>query len=136
MKKILVLLLVLGFANLSQAQKMKFKKGIVYVDDQACLKYDGSDLNNVVITDMDETQTIYLKFIRTGVGQNGGLYTKIVFVEQEKSFTSKSYIFTKKLLVKKLIKDKVFEDCKVNTEKIDKFILRYDEKHEEKLIRF
>ena len=78
---------------------------------------------------------IILKYIRTGVGQNGGLYTKVIFVEQKKSFTSKSYIFNKKLLIKKLLSNKVLKDCEINQNKIEKFLIKYDEGIEETLIR-
>jgi len=133
MKKLIILLVLISFGSV-QAQKIKFKKGTVTVDGVECLKYE-SDASNVVITNLDDSQTIFLKFIRTGVGHNGGLYTKIIFAEQEKSFTSKSYIFTKKLLVKKLIKDNLIKECKFDASKIDKFIMRYDENIEESLIR-
>ncbi len=105
------------------------------VDGTECLNYDISP-NNVEFTTNDDSQTIILKFIRTGIGQNGGLYTKVVFVEQDKSFTSKSYIFNKKILVKKLLSNKVLKDCKIDETKIDKFLMKYDEKIEETLIRF
>tara|TARA_A100000171_G_C2016517_1_gene88998 strand:- start:56 stop:466 length:411 start_codon:yes stop_codon:yes gene_type:complete len=116
------------------AQKIKFKKGKVIIDNVECLNYDG-DSNNVELTTTDNKQTIFLKFIRTGIGQNGGLYTKVIFVEQDKSFTSKSYIFSKKLLIKKLLSDEVLVDCKIDESKIDKFLLKYDEGIEDTLIR-
>ncbi len=119
-----------------QAQKIKFKKGIVLINGKECLKYDDSDPNNVMISTLDDNQTVYLKFIRTGIGRNDGLFIKIIFVEQKKSLTSKSYIFTKKLLVKKLISNKVLDNCKFNESKIDKFIMRYDEDIESNLIRY
>ena len=98
------------------------------------LDYISSSTNAEIIT-KDGNQTIILKYIRTGVGHNGGLYTKVVFVEQEKSFTSKSYIFNKKLLVKKLLSDAVIVDCGIDESKIDKFIMKYDEGIEETLVR-
>ncbi len=137
MKKIIFLLLFsVGTSGLIQAQKIKFKNNKVLVDKVECLSYDSSDPNNVVISTLDDSQTIFLKFIRPGIGRNGGLFTKIIFVEQEKSFTSKSFIFSKSLLVKKLINDKVIKDCAFDESKIDKFITRYDENIEDTLIRF
>ena len=135
MKKITLLLLMLMSIGVLQAQKIKFKKGIVLIDGKKCLKYDNSDSNVIEISSLDGSQTIFLKFIRTGVGFNDGLYTKIIFVEQNKSFTSKSYIFTRKLLVKKLLKDGVINNCMFDTNKIDRFIMRYDEDIESTLIR-
>ncbi len=135
MKKVLFILSLTCIFGTINAQKIKFKKGKVMVDGTECLNYDISP-NNVEFTTNDDSQTIILKFIRTGIGQNGGLYTKVVFVEQDKSFTSKSYIFNKKILVKKLLSNKVLKDCKIDETKIDKFLMKYDEKIEETLIRF
>lgn len=136
MKKITLLLLMLMSIGILQAQKIKFKKGIVFIDGKECLKYDSSDPNNVVISNLEESQTVYLKFIRTGIGQNGGLFTKIIFAEQNKSFTSRSYIFTKKLLINKFLTDGILNDCIFDISKVDTFIMRYDENIESTLIRF
>ena len=134
MKKVLfTLIFVCAFGTIN-AQKIKFKNEKVMIDGIECLNYT-KDLNNIEFTTNDDSQTIILKYIRTGVGFNGGLYIKVIFVEQEKSFTSKSYIFDKKTLVKKLLSDKVLVDCKIDESKIDKFLLKYDEGIEETLIR-
>lgn len=135
MNKILLLIGFLFCMNNVNSQTVKFEKEKVLVDGKECLLNNSSDANNIELTTNDGKQTIFLKFIRTGIGHNGGLYTKIIFVEQNKSLTSKSYIFTKKLLVNKLISDKVLVDCVINTDSIDKFILKYDEKIEESLQR-
>ncbi len=135
MKTILLIALTcMCFVGAMNAQNIKFKKGKVLVDTVECLNYDG-DANNVELITIDGEQTIFLKFIRTGVGHNGGLYTKVIFVEQEKSFTSKSYIFSRKLLVKKLLAAEVLKNCTIDESKIDKFILKYDEGIEDSLIR-
>jgi len=127
MKKILLITLISIWATGSiNAQKIKLKKGIVNIDDTECMKYDSSP-NNAEFTSNDGKQTIILKFIRTGVGSNGGLYTKIIFLEQKLSLTSKSYIFNKKNLIKKLLTDGVLSDCVIDVSKIQKFVMKYDE---------
>lgn len=135
MKKALLSLLVLITISFSQAQTLKFKKGIVYSNTNECLRYSES-ANTVELKSIDGTQTILLRFIRTGVGQNEGLYTKVIFVEQNKSFTSRSYIFTKKLLVSKMMMDALLVDCIFDYTKLDLFIAKYDERIEETLIRY
>ncbi|WP_236554692.1 hypothetical protein, partial [Flavobacterium sp. 9AF] len=55
------------------------------------------------------------------------LYNKIIFLDKKLSFTSKSYIFTKKLLIKKLLADKTLNECKLDSEKVEKFVMKYDE---------
>ncbi|MBQ0788780.1 MAG: hypothetical protein KBT69_14875 [Oceanihabitans sp.] len=87
MKKILLITLIsiwsIGSIN---AQKIKLKKGIVYIDDTKCMKYTGN-VSNAELISNDGKQTIILKFIRTGVGHNGGLYTKVIFV-RAKTFSN------------------------------------------------
>lgn len=136
MKKISLILVLLFTIVHSHSQNIKIKDKIVWVDNQECLKIASIDANNVEFTTLDESQTIILKFIRTGMGTNDGLYNKIFFVEQNKSFTTRSYIFTKKLLIEKLIESKVISDCKIDDSKIDKFIMKFDENIEENLIRY
>lgn len=136
MKNLLLLIFISLSINTITAQKAEFKKGKVFVDNKECLEYKKSDANNIEISTLDGTQTIYLKYIRTGIGHNGGLYTKIIFVEQDKSFTSRSYIFTKKILVQKLLADEVVKECMIDEEQINKFLMKYDEKIEESLIRY
>tara|TARA_R110002012_G_scaffold321969_1_gene552943 strand:- start:75251 stop:75454 length:204 start_codon:yes stop_codon:yes gene_type:complete len=51
----------------------------------------------------------------------------VTFLEQKISFTSKTYIFTKKDLIKKLIQSKVLVDCNLIEDKIENFVLKYDE---------
>jgi len=135
-KTVIFLVIILFSGNNLFSQSVKFKKDKVLVDGKECLVDNSSNANNVELTTNDGKQTIFLKFIRTGIGQNGGLYTKIIFFEQNKSFTSRSYIFTKKLLVKKLLSDKVIVDCEINEENIDKFIMKYDENIEDGLVRY
>lgn len=136
MKKVILALILLIFTVDLKAQEVQLKKGVAFVDGKECLKYNGADPNHIEISTLDGGQTILLKFIRTGVGQNGGLYTKVIFVEQNKSFTSRSYIFTKKILINKLLEDGVIKNCQIEATAIDKFVLKYDEKVEDRLIRY
>lgn len=133
MKNIISLLFVLS-CSISFAQKVEFKKGKVLVDKVECMTYSSTS-NTVELTTLDNKNNIILKFIRTGVGQNDGLYTKIVFVEQNKSFTTRSYIFSKGILVSKMLKEKILKECTIDESAIDKFIVKYDEQIEETLIR-
>jgi len=135
MKHVIFLIVTLICVTNLYSQSIKFKNNKVLIDGQECL-IDNSTINNVELVTNDGKQTILLNFIRTGVGFNGGLYTKIIFVEQNKSLTSRSYVFTKRLLVSKLLSDKVLVDCNINEDNINKFVMKYDEKVEENLIRY
>ncbi len=136
MKNIILFLFAIFSLSTIQGQDVKFKKGKVSVDEKECLKYDNSNPNSIEISTLNGEQTVFLKFIRTGVGRNGGLYTKVIFMEEDKSFTSRSYIFTKELLVKKLLADNVLVDCAIDRSKVDKFVTKYNENIEETLIRY
>ena len=123
MKKIIVVLLLL-IANIGFSQDIKIKKDIVYVDGKECLKI-GGDANNVSFYDLEGNEIIFLKYIHNS--KYGSLYNKITFLKQKKSFTSQSYIFTKNLLMKKLIGDKTLINCLLDEDKIENFITKYDE---------
>lgn len=109
------------------SQDIAFKKGIMSIDGKECMKYD-SDATNVTYQNLNGDDIIILKFIRV----NGELYTKVVFIESHLEFTSQTYIFTKKNLIEKLLKSNTLVDCALNEDKIKTFVLKYDEKVEER----
>lgn len=106
------------------SQEIKIKDDIVSIDGKECLKISG-DVNNVSISDLDGNEIIFLKYIHNS--RYGSLYNKITFLDKKLSFTSKSYIFTKKLLIKKLLADKTLNECKLDPDKVEKFVLKFDE---------
>lgn len=124
MKKISLVLAVLCLSVVGFSQDIDIKKGMVLIDGKECLKVN-SDPNNVAFSDLEGNEIIFLKFIHDS--KYASLYVKITFLNQKASFTSKSYIFTKKLLLKKLLEDGTLTDCKLVSEKVEKFIMKYDE---------
>jgi len=106
-------------------QDIDFKKGIISVDGKDCLKVNDSDANNVSFSDLEGNELFFLKFIRNS--QYGPLYTRVTFLSQKLSMTSKSYVFTKKLLVKKLLADGTLMNCALVPAKVESFVLKYDE---------
>lgn len=121
------LLIALVFSAAVSAQDIDFKKGQVLIDGNPCLKYE-SDPNNVTYSTLDGTEIVILKFIRV----HGILYNKVVFLESGEEFTSQNYIYTKKLLVEKLLKSNTLVDCKLVPEKVKTFCIKNDEKVEER----
>lgn len=109
----------------SFAQKIEIKKRSIYVDDKECLQLRDGDPNNVSMLDLQGNEIIFLKFVHNT--RYGSLYNKVVFPQQGLSFTSRSYIFTRKLLLHKLIGDGTLTDCHIDAEKLKRFILKYDE---------
>lgn len=124
MKLQLCILFALFTVTVSVAQKIKIKKGIVYVDGEKCLTVDG-DPNNVSIYNLEGEELVFLKFIHNT--KYADTYNKITFLDSKLSFTSKSYIFTKKLLIKKLLASKTIVNCELVEEKVERFVLKYDE---------
>jgi len=59
--------------------------------------------------------------------RDGDNYMRVTFLNQKKTFTSKSIIFTKKMLIRRLLNTKTIENCELNEDKVERFILKYDE---------
>ncbi len=124
LKHILTTLFLTLSITLIQAQKVKIKKDDIFVDDVKCLTVNGSPINFSYFN-LDDDELFVLKYIDDE--KNGSYYCKVTFLDQKVSFTSKTYIFTKKDLVKKLLQSKVLVDCNLIEDKIENFILKYDE---------
>lgn len=124
MKKNILTLSLLLISLVTFSQEIKIKDDIVLIDGKECLKI-GGDANNVSISDLEGNEIVFLKFIHNS--KYGPLYNKITFLDKKLSFTSKSYIFSKKLLIKKLLADKTLNECKLDSEKVEKFVMKYDE---------
>ena len=124
-KKILGTLLFSLFAiGMAKAQKIKIKKGIVYVDGTACLKASG-DSNSLAISNLDGEEIIYVKYFHSS--NHNATYNTVTFLEQEQKLSSATITFTKKYLIKKLIQTETLKDCVLDDERVEKFIIRYDE---------
>ncbi|MCW3161847.1 hypothetical protein [Chryseobacterium oryctis] len=127
MKKVLF-----GFAIIIScsafAQDIDFKKGNILVDDKECMKYE-SDALTVTFKDKGGEDLIILRYIKA----NGVDYNKVIFVNAKKELSASNFIFTKKLLFDRLMRAGVIKDCALHEDKIDNFILKYDEKVEERL---
>ena len=124
MKKNLFTIAILLISYVGFSQDLKFKKNLVLIDGKESLKVDETDPNNISILDLDGNEIIFLKFIH---GRFGSLYNRITFLDQNLTFTSESYIFTKKLLLQKLLADKTLANGKLDPEMVKRFIFKYDE---------
>jgi hypothetical protein len=125
MKKILLILLLFVTGNVAFSQDFDIKKNVVYIDGKECLKFHVSDPNNVSLLDMDGHEIIFMKYIHNT--PYATVYNKITFLDQKMSFTSKDYIYTKKLLIKRLLNEGIIKDCKLNVEKVESFVMKFDE---------
>jgi hypothetical protein len=127
LNKLILLLVFLGLNLNVFAQEVKIKKDVVYVDGVESLKV-GGDMNNVSFYDLEGNEIIFMRYIHDS--KYGSLYTKTTFLDINKSFTNMTYIFTKKDLIKKLIENKVLVNGKIDPEKAERFITKYDEQVE------
>lgn len=125
MKTKILFILFITIGTFVSAQNITIKKDIIFLDEKQCLKVTSSDPNNVSISDLDGNEIIFLKFIHNS--RYASLYNKITFLEQGLTFTSQSYIFNKKLLIKKLIEGGVLNNCKLDENKLKIFVMKYDE---------
>jgi len=125
MKKILLTLSTVLLSYIAFSQNIEIKNNFILIEGKECLKINDSDPNNISILDLGGNEIIFLKFIHNS--KYGRVYNKITFLDQKLTFTSKSYIFSKKLLIKKLLSDNTLENCKLTPEKVEKFVLKYDE---------
>jgi len=99
-------------------QKIKIKKGVISVDATSCSPTDEAPLN-VSSYNSEGEEIIFIKHIEN--------YVKETFLNHKTTLTTKSDFFTRKMLVRSLISNKVNENCKLNPDKIERFILKYDE---------
>lgn len=126
-----ILVLFVLFVSFMFAQEIKFKKGIVYIDGKECLKYD-NDVNNVSFQNLDGDDIFAIQYLRPD-GTQASLYTKVVFFEYRRELTSQNYIYAKKSLIERLLKSNVLDNCTIDGDKLETFIMKYDEKVEERL---
>ncbi len=123
--KYIVTILLLAFSiQCVNAQKIKIKKGVIYVDDVECLSTDGDPIN-ISFYDAEGDEIIFMKYLDDP--KDGENYMKITFLDQKLSLTSKSILFTRKMLIRRLLSSKTIENCMLNQDKVERFILKYDE---------
>lgn len=108
-----------------KAQDIAFRKKTVYVDGAECLQIKASDPNNISFLNRQGEELFFLKYATT---RRGNLrYCKVIFLKERKSLTAANYMFLQKSLVKKLVESGTLKDCALVPEKVDEFILKYDE---------
>jgi hypothetical protein len=129
MKSYLLFTSALLCSHVGFSQEIAIKKDIVSINGKDCLKVQDSDPNNVSFMDLEGNEIFFLKFIHNS--RYAPVYSKVIFLDQKLTFTSRSYIFTKKILIKKLLTDGILENCALVPTKVENFVLKYDEKVEQ-----
>ena len=124
LKHILTGLFFMLSLSIVSAQKIKIKKGVIYVDGEKCLTTDGDPVN-ISFYDADGEEIVFMKYMDDK--RDGETYMKVTFLDQKLSLTSKSILFTRKMLIRRLLATKTIENCKLNEDKVERFILKYDE---------
>lgn len=124
----LTALFIILSISIMHAQKIKIKKGDIFIDDIKCLSTDGDPVN-ISFYDSDGEEIVFMKYLDDK--RDGENYMKVTFLDQKLSFTSKSIIFTRKMLLRRLLDTKTIENCKLNQDKVERFILKYDENIEQ-----
>jgi len=121
---LLLICLFLSFSGICHAQKVKLKKEVIYIDSKEVLSFDKKSHNNeYVIYELNTKNEI----INVVSNVNEG-YKKIVFTESKKSLET-TLGYWNSSFIKWLIEQNVLSlDGKLNSEEIDSFIEKYDEK--------
>lgn len=132
MKHILLLLLAVSFSTIGLSQKIKLKKGIVYVDAVAKHKINTEAGSEVTISNLDTgEEEIFAHYkgyknpdLITKSNPNGSVnWIEITFLD----FNKKVEISNRgrKGLIKFLISNKVYVDGKIDEKAIEKIITKY-----------
>ena len=132
-KNILLLILFLSITGIINAQKVKLKKGIVYIDGNETLKYEKSFQDSeLLLFPLDgEEEIIFIKYDDNGTrGYNlmSDDFIKIHFIKQDLKLESGSHAEFWKQIIKWMYQNKIFNvDGTLNDEKVKKFVDRYHE---------
>ena len=130
-------LLVIGISN---AQQIKLKKGMVTIDGVERFQYKRSNGGvDLTLYDLNKTSEI-LFMTKNQNGTSGYLdddYKQISFISQKIKVESATYSsYPNKWFLKKLINENVLDlEGNINAEKLDVFIMKYDENITNRTIR-
>jgi hypothetical protein len=118
----LTLIITLSALSSLHAQKVRIKGSSVFIDTTECLKLL-AEPTHITYYNLSGEALFILKFAK----HYGKPYTEVIFLNEGISFTSVSYTFTKKLLVKKMTEHGVINDCKLDAKKAEVFALTFQE---------
>lgn len=133
---IIALIFVAGIAN---AQKIKLKKDIVYLDGNEVFKYEKRNWNTELLLYPigADDEVIFIEYNNNETRDyTDDDFIKIDFVDQNLKMESNSKIGTWKFILKWMVQNKVFDkDGNLNAERIEKFVDRYDENITNRTVR-
>lgn len=143
--KLLLFALTLGF-NLINAQEVEIKKEKVFLEGELFLKYEKINLITHSVLDLNDDEILFVQFKdnETPEYMDDDFYilnftTQNVKVESTDYSRITSFMNSRKTmekLIKWLVKDKVFnKDGTINSEKLDLFFSKYDEKITDRTVR-
>jgi len=110
--------------SIVSGQNIKVKKDKVWIDGIHTLNYHGS-LNGTTFKTVEGKELFFLSHHTET--QTLPAYTKLIFLTQSKMVTNTQVVFTRKILIKTLLDEGILVNGNVVEEKIDNFILKYNE---------
>jgi len=130
MKTKLTIILLLFLSTAAFAQKIKLKKGIIYVNKKEVLSYEKKSYGNeFVIYELGTKNELIIDIFNPN-----GNYQKIFFPNQKKSMEMRPKYWNKSL-IKWFIEQGILDvNGNFNKDKVDIFIEKYDEKITERTI--
>lgn len=126
--RIIVTSLLLAFAFNVNAQKVKIKKDIAYVDGEEYVKVEKEDGNMSIYSLDEEEELVYLKWYdptpgyQTSRSAQGDGYYIVRFIEFDVEVELDE---TRKKIIKMLYKGKVIQNGKIDEEKLKNFVSKY-----------
>lgn len=118
--------LMLLVATMTFAQDVNLKKGIVYVDDKECLKYEGKENPGYTFTNQAGDELFFIGF----ASDYKGTYWRVTFLKQKTKMTYRVAFISKKAFIQRMVKDGLLNNCNLNEEKLENFIAKYNERIE------
>ncbi|HLP50065.1 MAG TPA: hypothetical protein VK154_04230 [Chitinophagales bacterium] len=103
------------------------KKSVVLVDTKECLKYDGKEVPGVTYSTLTGEELFFIAFARDVLERT---YWRVTFLKSKREMTYRVNFASKKSFLAKAVKDGLLKDCTLNEDKLDSFIVKYDERIE------
>jgi len=127
--RIFLLVCVMFSINSAHAQKVKLKNDVIYVDGEAAFSYARKmNKTELVVYNLNTKDELFTAiFYPVNIKIHEDNYYKIVFAHESESMEYTRVYWNKSLISWMLEQDVLTGEGKINTDKIDSFITKYDE---------
>lgn len=126
MKSIFAFLITTLIALSAYSQNIDYSKDkkTVLVDGVECLTYEGKEVPGVTYSNKAGEELFFIGFARDYLGNT---YWKVTFLKSKQVMSYRVNFASKKSFLAKAVKEGLLKDCTLNEEKIESFIMKYNE---------